>query len=137
MSLQLAVPVTFPCCSCHMRNEQLRPGYNVPAGVESEYVLSVQVYQTTTDSRTLIPFLDGFYDSYGHKPDFCLDTAMKMRKSTITWKGIHKFSRRVPPIEFRTLKTQKKKVLQEIGLKIRFPATPPSYGFGYKLQDFG
>lgn len=57
----------------HMRNEQLRPGYNVQAGVEGEYVLSVKVYQTTSDASTLLSFLDDFYASYSHKPDLCLD----------------------------------------------------------------
>jgi transposase len=57
----------------HMRNEQLRAGYNVQAGVEGEYILSIKVFQTTTDNRTLIPFLDDFNAKYRFKPDLCLD----------------------------------------------------------------
>ena len=41
----------------HMRNAQLKPGYNVQIGVESEYIVGVDVFQDRTDFGTLIPFL--------------------------------------------------------------------------------
>ena len=92
----------------HMRNEQLRPGYNVQAGVEGEYVLSVQVYQTTTDSRTLIPFLDGFYDPYGHKPDLCLDAGYESEEiyDYLEREGYFAF---IKPANYEQSKTRKYK----------------------------
>lgn len=42
----------------HMRNAQLKPGYNVQIGVESEYVTGVDIFQDRNDTATLIPFLD-------------------------------------------------------------------------------
>jgi hypothetical protein len=41
----------------HMRNSQLKPGYNVQIGVEGEYVTGVGVFQDRSDTATLIPFL--------------------------------------------------------------------------------
>jgi transposase len=41
----------------HMRNSQLKPGYNVQIGVESEYITGVDVFQDRSDIATLIPFL--------------------------------------------------------------------------------
>lgn len=42
----------------HMRNGQLKPGYNVQIGVESEYIVGVGLYANLTDVTTLIPFLE-------------------------------------------------------------------------------
>ena len=41
----------------HMRNGQLKPAYNVQAGVDSGYVVGIQISQERSDSNTLIPFL--------------------------------------------------------------------------------
>lgn len=41
----------------HMRNSQLKPGYNVQIGVESEYVIGVGVFQDRSDATILISFL--------------------------------------------------------------------------------
>lgn len=41
----------------HMRNGQLKPGYNIQIATENQFVLHTQVYPNPTDTRTLIPFL--------------------------------------------------------------------------------
>lgn len=41
----------------HMRNSQLKPGYNIQIGVENEYIVGVDVSSERTDQRTLVPFL--------------------------------------------------------------------------------
>lgn len=41
----------------HMRNGQLKPGYNVQLAVNSEYITGVDVFSNRTDSGTLIPFM--------------------------------------------------------------------------------
>jgi len=41
----------------HMRNSQLKPGYNVQIGVEAEYVVGLGVFSNRNDLGTLIPFL--------------------------------------------------------------------------------
>ena len=41
----------------HMRNAQLKPGYNVQIGVDSEYVVGVDIFSDRNDVWTLVPFL--------------------------------------------------------------------------------
>lgn len=45
----------------HMRNARLKPGYNIQIGVESEYVLSVDIFPDHSDVTTLIPFLENMF----------------------------------------------------------------------------
>ena len=41
-----------------MKNGQLKPGYNIQIGIESEFIVSVDVSSERSDQLTLIPFLD-------------------------------------------------------------------------------
>lgn len=40
-----------------MKNGQLKPGYNIQIGVESEYITGVAAFSSRADVQTLIPFL--------------------------------------------------------------------------------
>jgi len=42
----------------HMRNSQLKPGYNVQIGVEGEYIVGIDISSERSDQMTLIPFLE-------------------------------------------------------------------------------
>lgn len=42
----------------HMKNGQLKPGYNIQAAVEGEYILAVDISSERSDVNTLIPFLE-------------------------------------------------------------------------------
>lgn len=42
----------------HMRNSQLKPGYNMQIGVEGEYIVGVDISSERSDQLTLIPFLN-------------------------------------------------------------------------------
>ena len=46
----------------HMRNAQLKPGYNVQIGVESEYIIGMAIYADRSDVATLIPFLENLHN---------------------------------------------------------------------------
>lgn len=41
----------------HMRNAQLKLGYNVQIAVDSEYIVSTDIFQDRNDVWTLVPFL--------------------------------------------------------------------------------
>ncbi len=41
----------------HMRNGQLKAGYNVQLATEGQYALAYDVFPNPTDTRTFIPFL--------------------------------------------------------------------------------
>lgn len=51
----------------HMRNGQLKPGYNVQFAVNSEFITGVGVYSSRTDYATLPPFLELLSQRHGKK----------------------------------------------------------------------
>lgn len=51
----------------HMRNGQLKPGYNLQIGVETEYITGVGVFSDRNDLNTLKPMLEHMKDQSGHK----------------------------------------------------------------------
>lgn len=53
----------------HMLNGQLKPGYNVQASTEKQYIVDYTLGQTTTDTILLKDHIDDFIASYGHAPD--------------------------------------------------------------------
>ena len=48
----------------HMRNSQLKPGYNVQIGVEAEYIVDVDISSERSDQLTLIPFMEKMRKAY-------------------------------------------------------------------------
>lgn len=53
----------------HMRNSQLKPGYNVQVATNSEYILGIYVSADRNDQQTLIPFLERLKGIYGKPPE--------------------------------------------------------------------
>lgn len=51
----------------HMRNSQLKPGYNIQIGVEAEYIIGVDVSSERSDVLTFIPFLENLKTIYSKK----------------------------------------------------------------------
>ena len=51
----------------YMRNGQLKPGYNIQIGVESEYIVGVGSFSNRSDVNTLIPFLNRIKNHTGRK----------------------------------------------------------------------
>ena len=49
----------------HMKNGQLKAGYNVQIGVENEYIIGVSLFSNPTDVNTMIPFLERFRKNTG------------------------------------------------------------------------
>ena len=47
----------------HMKNAQLKPGYNIQIGVEGEYIVGVDISSERSDQLTFIPFLDKLGES--------------------------------------------------------------------------
>ena len=41
----------------HMKNGQLKPAYNLQIGVNSEYIVGLELFPNSTDVKTLVPFL--------------------------------------------------------------------------------
>ena len=51
----------------HMRNGQLKAGYNVQLATNSEYIVGYDVFQDRNDSGTLLPFLSTLQAVHGRK----------------------------------------------------------------------
>ena len=52
----------------HMRNGQLKPGYNVQISTNNQYIASYSVHQNTTDTGTLISHVQQHINAYKQKP---------------------------------------------------------------------
>jgi transposase len=53
----------------HMKNGQLKPGYNVQIGTENQFVVGFSVHQRPGDSGCLIPHLEGLKAQVGRLPE--------------------------------------------------------------------
>ena len=51
----------------HMRNAQLKPGYNVQIAVDSEYIVASDIFQDRNDVWTLVPFLKQMEGNLGFR----------------------------------------------------------------------
>ncbi len=51
----------------HMRNAQLKPGYNVQIGVDSEYIVVTEIFPDRNDAWTLVPMLKEMKRRHGWK----------------------------------------------------------------------
>ena len=51
----------------HMRNAQLKPGYNVQIAVDSEYIVATDIFQDRNDVWTLVPFLKDMEKKLGFR----------------------------------------------------------------------
>lgn len=52
----------------HMRNGQLKPGYNTQISTNNQIITHYSIHQNPTDTRTLIPHLQSFEQAYGFMP---------------------------------------------------------------------
>lgn len=53
----------------HMRNGQLKPGYNVQVGTEGQFIVHCSLHQNRTDSPCLIPHLEQLKEQLGRLPE--------------------------------------------------------------------
>ena len=51
----------------HMRNAQLKPGYNVQIVGDSEYIVAVYIFHDRNDVWTLVPFLKHMKEKLGFR----------------------------------------------------------------------
>ncbi len=54
----------------HMRNAQLKPGYNVQIGVSNEYIMVIEAYQNGADQKTFQPTLEKYNLMYDRYPTY-------------------------------------------------------------------
>jgi len=84
----------------HMRNSQLKPGYNVQIGVSNEYIMVIDAFQNGSDQPTFEPVLEKYnimYDKYPKYPvadagygsydnyTYCLNNGMELYQKYGMW----------------------------------------------------
>jgi transposase len=52
----------------HMQNGQLKPAYNLQIGTENQFITHFDFFANPTDTLTMVPFFEGWQDSYGSTP---------------------------------------------------------------------
>lgn len=52
-----------------MKNGQLKPGYNLQISTHDQFILHYSLHQSPTDTKTLIPHLEGFRKAYQTLPE--------------------------------------------------------------------
>ena len=90
----------------HMRNAQLKPGYNVQLAVDSEYIVGTEIFQDRNDVWTLVPFTGYLEEKLGFRyPSVTADSGYESEEgySHLDEKGI------VPYIKPQTYQQWKKR----------------------------
>lgn len=59
----------------HMKNGQLKPGYNVQMGTENQFVVGFSLHQRTVDTTCLVPHLEGVKQQIGRLPEHVIADA--------------------------------------------------------------
>ena len=72
----------------HMRNAQLKPGYNVQFGIEGEYITGVTVSSERSDQLTLIPFMDKLKGNGIEYADVTADAGYESEENYSYFEGI-------------------------------------------------
>ena len=78
----------------HMRNAQLKPGYNVQLAVDSEYIVGTEIFQDRNDVWTLVPFTKQLEEKLGFRyPSVTADSGYESEEAYtyLTEKGITAF----------------------------------------------
>ena len=97
----------------HMRNGQLKPGYNVQLAVNSEYITGAATFSNRTDSGTLRPFLRRMEQYHGKSyRDVVADAGYESLDNYLYLEESGQTSF-IKPVSYETQKTKKFK--QQIG----------------------
>jgi transposase len=93
----------------HMRNGQLKPGYNVQIGVASEYIIGFGAFSNPTDVNTLIPFLERIYHNTYRRFERVVADAGYESEENYTYLEEHGQKAFIKPSDYEIRKTKKYK----------------------------
>ena len=94
----------------HMKNGQLKPGYNIQIGVEGEYIVGIDVSSERSDQLTFIPFLEKLEKELPNKfENIIADAGYESEKNYVYLKK-HKQKSYIKPQNYEKLKSKKFKL---------------------------
>jgi len=91
----------------HMRNGQLKAGYNVQLATEGQYAPAYDVFPNPTDTRTFIPFLNNIEEQYFKLPKYIVADAGY--GSEQNYEDVMENRERTPLITYNHYRKEKKK----------------------------
>ncbi len=97
----------------HMKNGQLKPAYNVQIGVESEYIVGVKLFQCSTDTPTLIPFLNQLKGHLPRLPESMIADAGYESEENYHYLEENQLKAYIKPLNYEQMK--QKKFKQNLG----------------------
>ena len=111
----------------YMRNGQLKPGYNIQAAVESEYIVGIDVSAERSDTRTLIPFLEKLEANYGRRFDNLIADAGYESEENYDYLNRKDITPYIKPSNYEYSKTRKFQKEMEFRLAMEYDKTKDEY----------
>ena len=90
----------------HMRNGQLKPGYNLQIGTNSGYAVWAKLFPYSTDTKTLIPFLKELEKKIGFRYDTVVADAGYESEENYTYLEKHGIRSMIKPADYEISKTK-------------------------------
>ena len=94
----------------HMKNGQLKAGYNVQIGVDSEYIVNVGLFSERSDQLTLIPFLEDTEEKTGVRYKEIVADAGYESEENYVYLNKHNQNSYIKPSNYESSKKRKKKM---------------------------
>ncbi|AYE35746.1 IS1182 family transposase [Clostridium septicum] len=91
----------------HMKNGQLKPGYNIQIGVEGEYIVGIDISSERSDQLTLIPFLDKLEEELPVKFENVIADAGYESEENYRYLSEHKQNSYIKPQTYEKSKSKK------------------------------
>lgn len=91
----------------HMKNGQLKPGYNVQIGVEGEYIVGTDISSERSDQLTFIPFLEKLQNNLGQKYENVIADAGYESEENYMYLKTHTQKPYIKPQTYEKSKTSK------------------------------
>ena len=111
----------------HMRNAQLKPGYNLQLGVEGEYITGVGISSERSDQLTMIGFLENMHRKTGHYyTDITLDAGYESEEN-YTWFEDKPCECYIKPQNYERSKTRKFKSNMALRENMKYDAEKDEY----------
>ena len=119
----------------HMRNSQLKPGYNIQFGVEGEYIVGTLVSSERNDQMTLIPFMENLRNHGIEYQDLTADAGYESEENYTYFEGIPTECF-IKPQNYERSKTKKFKSNMALRENMLYDPTLDEYTcqFGRKIQ---
>jgi len=113
----------------YMNTGVFKPGYNIQLGESDEYIRHIRVGNDRTDSRTFIPFMEGYQKRYDELPGIIVADAGYGSYDNYMWCLIHQADAYIKyqlyekekTAEFRKQKYRKENLLHEENGKLLCP----------------